>query len=66
MARDNLALQATSVAVERLFSNAALIDQPKRRSLKDDAFTALLVISEWAKSDLVTEICGFSPDSLCA
>lgn len=64
MARDKLAVQATSVPVERLFSNAGLVDQPKRRSMKDDAFTALLIISAWSKSDLVTDICGFNEDSI--
>ena len=64
IARDKLSIMATSIPVERLFSDASLIDQPKRRSLKDDALTALLCISAWVKSDLVSEICGFDNDYL--
>ena len=40
-------LQATSVAVERLFSNAALIDQPKRRLLKDLKFYFKILIKNF-------------------
>ena len=59
MARDKLAIQTTSVPVERFFSKAGLIDQPKRRSLGDDSFRGLLKINAWSKSELRGDICGF-------
>lgn len=60
MAKDVLAIMATSVPVERLFSNASLIVTDKRKSLKDDALVSLLTINSWMKSELAEEICGFS------
>lgn len=62
MARDKLAIMATSVPVERLFSNAGLIDVPKRGSLKDETFKSLLLINMWSKSEVAKEICGFKND----
>ena len=61
MARDILSIMATSVPVERLFSSASNISNPKRQRMLDDAFRALICINSWVKSDLVDEICGFSP-----
>lgn len=62
IARDTLAIMATSVPVERFFSNAGQIDKPTRRSLNPETLRALLLISAWSKSDLVKEICGFEPE----
>lgn len=62
MAKDYMSIMATSVPVERFFSNTSLIMPPRRRKLNDDIFTALSSISSWVKSDLVFEICGFNPN----
>lgn len=52
MARDILSVQATSVEVERLFSQCSLIMTNRRNSLNDDTFKALICLHCWAKSDL--------------
>ena len=64
MAKGILSLMATSVPVERYFSNAALVDVSRRRLLKEDVFTALNNINSWVKSDLVQEICDFTKRKL--
>lgn len=64
MAKDLLSVMATSVPVERLFSNTAQIMVPRRRTMKNDIFQALGTISSWIKSDLVYDICGFTPKIL--
>lgn len=61
MVRDLLRTMATSVPVERFFSNVGRIRGPRRRMLKDDVIQALATINSWLKSDLAYEICGYLP-----
>ena len=57
MAKDILAIMATSVPVERMFSEAGLIFSKKRSSLEDDSARALLCTNMWMKSSLKKEVC---------
>ena len=57
MAKDIFSIMSTSVPVERQFSNASLVDVPRRRSLKEDIFKNLVNINSWVKSELYQEIC---------
>ena len=60
MARDILAIPASSVAVERFFSSGSIIMNNKRTSLKDETFKNLMLINSWAKSKL-SDIVGVGP-----
>lgn len=56
MARDYLAIQATSAPVERLFSQASLKIKKQRSHLNDDSSKYLLCLNSWTKSDLSDRI----------
>lgn len=57
MARDVLCVPATSVPVERLFSEAAHILTKLRCSLGNDKFRALICTNMWMKTLLKDQIC---------
>lgn len=57
MARDILCVPATSVPVERVFSEGSLVVTKNRCSLKDDKIRALMCINGWMKSSLRSKIC---------
>lgn len=57
IARDILCVPATSVPVERLFSEAAHILTKLRCSLGDEKFRALICTNMWMKSFLKRQIC---------
>lgn len=56
MARDILCVPATSVIVERFFSEAAHVVTDLRCSLHDNKIEALVCINMWMKSSLKKEI----------
>lgn len=58
MARDILGILASSVPVERLFSQSALIMTNTRTSLKSKTMKALVSVNSWTKSSLRNKICG--------
>lgn len=58
MARDLLCIQATSVPVERLFSEAGSVITKKNNKLQVIAVTALICINSWLKSKLKNLICN--------
>ena len=58
MARDILSTLASSVPVERMFSEGSLIMTNKRASLKNEPMKALICTNSWVKSSLCFEICG--------
>jgi hypothetical protein len=49
MARDYLAIPATSAPVERVFSGGTDLVQPKRGSLSEDAIQACMCLKSWLK-----------------
>lgn len=57
MARDILAIPASSVSVERFFSTGSLVMTKLRASLKDETLRQLMLINSWSKSTLRVEIC---------
>ena len=57
MTKDILAIQATSVPVERIFSEVGLVLTPKRSSLNDLSLTAVFCINLRMKSSLRKTIC---------
>lgn len=57
IARDVLCVPATSVPVERMFSEAAHVVTKTRCSLQDEKIRELVCINLWMKSDLRKEIC---------
>lgn len=57
MARDILAIPASSVSVERFFSSGSNIMSDKRTSLKDETFKFLMLINSWSKCLLAKVIC---------
>lgn len=52
MARDFLAIQATSVSVERFFSKASLVIRKHRNRLNDDSARSLLCLNSWVTCSL--------------
>ena len=58
MARDILAIPASSVTVERFFSSGALIMTNKRTLLKDFTFKYLMLINSWSQCKMCQRICG--------
>lgn len=57
MARDYLAIMASSVPVERLFSAASLIMTKNRCAMKSESLRARLCVNAWSKCKLRKEIC---------
>lgn len=52
MARDYLAIPATSISVERVFSKSRHICSDLRSSLKEDTIKMALLTKEWIRSGL--------------
>lgn len=57
MARDVLSVPATSVPVERVFSEGASVVTKKRCSLSDENIRMNICINSWMKSALKNKIC---------
>lgn len=49
LSRSVLHIQATSVAAERVFSMAGMVDTPRRNKLSSDSFSANMLINSWLK-----------------
>jgi hAT family C-terminal dimerisation region len=56
MARDYLAIPATSAPAERIFSSAADVITPDRASLAPETVRAIMCLKHWFRSNIFDEV----------